>query len=84
MSKRNELKAVVAERGQVTIPKQLRDKLGIKPGAVLKFEMKESKMIISKEHADNPVAQVLGILKGKTRYSSTDEYINEIRGKSIR
>ena len=26
------MKAIVAERGQVTIPKALRDKLGIRPG----------------------------------------------------
>jgi antitoxin PrlF len=32
------MKAVVAERGQVTIPKRLRDRLGIRPGTVLEFQ----------------------------------------------
>jgi AbrB family looped-hinge helix DNA binding protein len=31
--------AVVAERGQVTIPKSLREKLGISPGTVLEFDI---------------------------------------------
>ncbi|MHB1013422.1 MAG: AbrB/MazE/SpoVT family DNA-binding domain-containing protein, partial [Desulfobacteria bacterium] len=31
------MKATVAERGQVTIPKLLREKLGIRPGTRLDF-----------------------------------------------
>ena len=31
------MKAKVADRGQVTIPKALRDRLGIRPGTVLDF-----------------------------------------------
>ena len=31
------MKARVAERGQVTIPKRLRERLGVKPGTVLEF-----------------------------------------------
>ena len=31
------MKAVVSEKGQVTIPKTLRDRLGIRPGQVLDF-----------------------------------------------
>lgn len=82
MTKRNELKAVVAERGQITIPKQIRDKLGIEAGAVLRFEMKDRKIVVSKDIAEDSIARVIGILKGKTPYTSTDDYINEIRGRS--
>jgi AbrB family looped-hinge helix DNA binding protein len=35
------MKAVVAERGQVTIPKVLRQKLGVKPETILDFMSKE-------------------------------------------
>ena len=31
------MKSIVAERGQVTIPNSLRDKLGIRPGTALEF-----------------------------------------------
>lgn len=81
MTKRHELKAVVAERGQVTIPKPIRDKLGIGAGAVLKFEMKDRKIVVSRELSEDPISRVVGILKGKTPYTSTDDYINEIRGR---
>jgi len=32
------MRAKVAERGQVTIPKVLRERLGIRPGTVLEFK----------------------------------------------
>jgi antitoxin PrlF len=80
MSKRNKLKAVVAERGQVTIPKAVRDRLGIRPGAVLIFELADRRIIVTKELTQDPIATVYGCLKAHTQYSSTDEYIGEIRG----
>lgn len=80
MTKRNELKAVVAERGQVTIPKLIRDRLGLVPGAVLTFELKGSKIIVTKQIVGDPVSSVYGCLKGATAYTSTDAYINAIRG----
>lgn len=83
MSKRSELKAVVAERGQVTIPKPIRDKLGIKPGMVVAFELRNGTAVITKEIMGNPVSRVYGCLKDTFGYKSTDAYITEIRGKSI-
>jgi len=32
------MRAKVAERGQVTIPKVLRERIGIRPGTVLEFK----------------------------------------------
>lgn len=80
MSRRNELKAVVAERGQITIPKLLRDKLGIVPGTEISFKLQNGKIILTKEFAHDPVAAVYGCLKKTVPYKSTDDYINEIRG----
>ena len=40
------MKATVAERGQVTIPKELRDKLGIQAGTVLTFSAENGKLIV--------------------------------------
>ncbi len=42
------MKAKVAERGQVTIPKRLRDKLGIAPGTVLEFQDQDGKLVAVK------------------------------------
>ncbi len=42
------MKAVVAERGQVTIPKALRDKLGIRPGTTLEFAASNGTLVARK------------------------------------
>ena len=80
MRRRQRLKAIVAERGQVTIPKVIRDRLGIGPGAVVSFELQDNKIIVSKELTADPIASVYGCLTGATRYASTEEYMTEIRG----
>lgn len=69
------MRAKVTERGQVTIPKSLRQKLGIRPGVLLDFKIQNGKLIAVKEEMD-PVARVFGYL-GKD--IDTDEHVNKIR-----
>ena len=71
------MKSVVSEKGQVTIPKPLRDRLGIRPGQVLDFREEEGRLVASKARVDDPVADVFGILELDR---STDELIEELRG----
>lgn len=70
------MKAIVAERGQVTIPKPLRDKLGIRPGTALEFSAKDG-ALVARKAASDPVSQVFGCLGGR---GGTDQFIREIRG----
>jgi antitoxin PrlF len=42
------MNAVVSEKGQVTIPKALRDRLGIHAGQVLAFEEEEGRLVARK------------------------------------
>ena len=70
------MKAKVAERGQVTIPKALRNKLGLAPGTTLEFEAKDGKLIAVKVQPRGPVDAVFGTL-GQGR--STDELVGELR-----
>lgn len=71
------MKAVVSEKGQVTIPKQLRDRLGIRAGEVLEFEEDAGRLIAVKQQRRAPLDSVYGILQvAKT----TDELITELRG----
>lgn len=70
------MKAVVAERGQVTIPKALRDKLGIRPGTALEFTAKNGLLIARKAETD-PVSKVFGCL---ARGVDSDRFLRELRG----
>ena len=70
------MKAVVAERGQVTIPKPLRDKLGIRPGTALEFTARDG-ALVARKAATDPVSSVYGCLGGRI---DTDEFIRSLRG----
>ncbi len=70
------MKAKVAERGQVTIPKALRKKLGLATGTVLDFEVDDGKLVAVKVQPRGPVDATYGTL-GTGR--STDELVGELR-----
>ena len=71
------MKAKVAERGQVTIPKTLRERWFIRPGTVLEFEEENGKLVAVKAAVMDTVDQVYGKL-GRGR--RTDDVIYELRG----
>lgn len=73
------MKSVVSERGQVTIPKPLRDRLGIGPGQVLDFEEEQGRLVARKITGQDPIDSVYGILELP---EGTDRFIEEIRGKA--
>lgn len=72
------MKATIAERGQVTIPKALRKKLGMRPGMVLDFHDENGRLVAVKVAVADPVAQVYGMLKLGKR---TDAVLRELRGE---
>lgn len=72
------LKSVLAEKGQVTIPKIIRDKLALKSGTVLRFTVEErGRIVITKEVAADPIESVRGCLP---YLGSVDKLIDELRG----
>lgn len=74
------MKAKVAERGQVTIPKALRMKLGLVPGTILDFEVDGGRLVAAKLQPQGPVEAVFGSL-GSGR--STAELVGKLRGASV-
>jgi antitoxin PrlF len=72
------MKARVAERGQVTIPKRLRKMLGLTPGTVLEFGEERGRLIAVKSGGTDPVSEVYGCLGKKI---DTDSVIAELRGR---
>jgi AbrB family looped-hinge helix DNA binding protein len=71
------MKSVVSERGQVTIPKALRDRLGIRPGEVLDFDEEQGHLVAYKTAAADPVDAVYGIVRLD---GGTDRFVAELRG----
>ena len=74
------LTAKLTSKGQITIPKKVRDKIGISPGEVLQFEEKEGTFYIKKGARKSPFDQWAGYL-GKRTKKGSDKIIEEMRGK---
>ena len=73
--------AIVSEKGQVTIPKAVRDKLGLSPGTVLEFEAANGKIIGTKMTKDNVFRQWRGRGKGVVKkMGGVDAYLRAARG----
>jgi AbrB family looped-hinge helix DNA binding protein len=73
------MKAVVSSRGQVTIPKIIRDKLGLRPGTVLDFDATEGRLVGTKKEPDDKIAKWLG--KGSFPGGlGIDGYLKRVRG----
>ncbi len=73
------MKTTVSEKGQVTIPKAIREKLGLRPGTVLDLTAVEGKLIGVKKEQEDPISRWLG--KGKLPGGlDVDEYLRQVRG----
>ncbi len=75
------MKTIVSERGQITILKPLRRRLGIRAGQQLNVHEQGGKVTLTKSDALDPVKTVYGILK---LGHSTDRLMAELRGKKCR
>ena len=53
------MEAIVAERGQITLPKAVRDALGLTKGSVLKVELDGSRIVLRKND-DDAIPRVRG------------------------
>ena len=71
--------STVSEKGQITVPKRLRERLGIHPGDRLELVEDAGRLVATRVVPGDPVAAVYGILNLDV---STDETIRELRGPS--
>jgi antitoxin PrlF len=71
--------STISSKGQITVPKAVRDKLGLRPGSRVDFQLIADGALLRKGHRGGvrAVDRVLGILK---RGASTDSLIDDMRG----
>lgn len=74
------LTAKLTSKGQITIPKTVRDKIGISPGEELQFEEKDGLFYIKKWVRKSPFDRWIGYLEKRIKKDS-DTIIEEMRGK---
>jgi antitoxin PrlF len=80
------MNATLTSKGQVTVPKALRDYLGLKPGSAVEFDLAaDGRVVIKPVQPDTErLAETTGrfqSVRGKARLGmSTDAYMNLLRG----
>jgi antitoxin PrlF len=78
--KETDMEATVAERGQITLPKAVRDALGLTKGTQLKVEIDGGRIILRKN-----VDDALSRLRGRFKLpdgTTSDDVMRELRGRA--
>lgn len=74
----------IGERGQVTIPKDIRDRFGLSPETEVEFQVVGGSIVLKKAPRKLNLAKWKGRC-GKTfaklGYTSADKYIEDVRGR---
>jgi AbrB family looped-hinge helix DNA binding protein len=70
------MKSIVSEKGQVTIPKALRDSLAIRPGTELDFVEENGALVARRVTISDPIEALVGLLPR----IDVDAAIAEMRG----
>jgi AbrB family looped-hinge helix DNA binding protein len=71
-------RAKMTAKGQVTLPKDLRTKLGLKPGDYLQVKETKEGYILEKELDEQRFQKYTGLL---SREGESNEIIKELRGE---
>ena len=73
------MEATVAERGQITLPKAVRDALGLTKGSVLKVELEGSRIVLRKS-VDDAISRARGRFK-LDGFANSDEAVQAVRSR---
>jgi AbrB family looped-hinge helix DNA binding protein len=72
------MKSTISSKGQITLPVEIRDQLGLEPGVVVSFELREDGVLLRKGAAgQHPVDRVFGSLRLE---KPVDILLDEMRG----
>ncbi len=75
--------ATVTSKGQITLPKQVRDALGLVPGSEVEFELDDGRAILRKRVPPGVFDRWQGYLRGKLPAGSVDEMMELLRGERL-
>lgn len=74
------MQATVTKRGQITLPKAIRDALRLEKGTQLKVELEGDRIVLRKS-VDDAISHALGRFR-LVGFASVDEALRSIRGRA--
>ena len=73
--------STINRKGQVTLPKTVRDGLGLVPGSEVEFELREGEVLLRKSVSEEKFVRWQGYLRGKLSEDSMDQFVDTLRGE---
>ncbi len=73
--------STVTAKGQITIPKPVREALGLVPGSQVDFVVESGRAILQRRVAPEVFERWRGRLRGRLPGSSVDETVRMLRGE---
>ena len=73
------MEATVGERGQITLPKAVRDALGLSKGSVLKVELDNGRIVL-RQSVDDAISRARGKFRLDQGFDSTESAMRALRG----
>jgi AbrB family looped-hinge helix DNA binding protein len=72
------MKSTISSKGQITVPVEIRDELGLRPGTIVSFELREGGVFLRKgTSGEHPVDRLFGHLHLDR---PVDVLLDEMRG----
>lgn len=71
----------ITQKGQVTIPREIRDQFSFSPGTDVEFEIRNHEVVIVKSRKENTFLKWLGKGRKKSR-EEVDALIDQMRGRT--
>ena len=72
----------ISERGQITVPKRIRTRYGLKPNTEVEIvEIKQQIVLRKKSSRELPLESVRGVLRGHASAKTTDQIVEHLRGR---
>jgi len=66
------VKGTISRKGQITIPKEIREALGLRPGTRVRFEVKEGYAVLKPEPKSR-VDALFGVLRSEVPFPGIEE-----------
>lgn len=75
--------ATVTSKGQITLPKWVRDELGLRPGSQVEFVKEDGIIRLVRRIPPEVFERWRGFLRDKVGGRSVDELVEELRGEPL-
>lgn len=71
--------ATLTSKGQITLPRVVREALGLRTGSQVEFVVRDGEAVMRKRLSPEAVQHWRGFLRDRAGTSSTDEYVRQLR-----